>query len=242
MLLYPVKLLTIMFWMYLGIDQLYVLSQQETLVLKILIVMLNHISKCKKVDEHLLQLYKTQLDSALFNNERDKIADIHNRFDNCNKMVTSIVHISDSVLPKTKFRHFLKPYWNQQLKYLHAVMRHRHHEWIIGGRPRNNDHSSYHRYKGAKCLFRSQHRKCAQNYLNELCREIDDAAELDSAFFWKKINNSLKSKSSSTESEVEFNWQMCGDPQQIVTGWGNTLKSYILILKESILVHNLKAK
>ena len=85
MLLYPVKFLTIMFWMYLGIDQLYVLSKQETLVLKILIAMLNHISNGRKVDKHLLQLYKTQLDSALLNNERDNIADIHNRVDNCNK-------------------------------------------------------------------------------------------------------------------------------------------------------------
>ena len=62
-------------------------------------------------------------------------------------------------------------------------MRQRHRVWIIDGRLRNNDHSSYRRYKGAKYLFRSQHRKCAQNYLNELCREIDEAAELDCAFF-----------------------------------------------------------
>ena len=177
--------------------------------------------KWKKVDEHILQLYKTQLDNALLNNECDNIADIHNRIDNRYKnIVTSIVNISDSVLPKTKFRHFLKPYWDQQLKDLHAVMRQRRREWILDGRPRNNDHSSYRRYKGAKCLFRFQHRKCAQNYLNELNREIDDAAELDSAFFWKKINNRRKSKSSSAGSEVEFNGQMCRDPQQIVTGWG----------------------
>ena len=39
----------------------------------------------KKIDEHLLQLYKTQLDSALLNNKRDNIEDIHNRFHNCNK-------------------------------------------------------------------------------------------------------------------------------------------------------------
>ena len=61
-------------------------------------------------------------------------------------------------------------------------MRQRRREWNLDGRPRNNDHSSYRRYKGAKCLFRFQHQKCAQNYLNELNREIDDSAELDSAF------------------------------------------------------------
>ena len=38
--------------------------------------------KWKKVDEHILQLYKTQLDNALLNNECDNIADIHNKIDN----------------------------------------------------------------------------------------------------------------------------------------------------------------
>ena len=103
--------------MYQGIDQLYVLSQQEPIVLKILIAMLNHMLDGKKVDEHILQLYKTQLDNALLDNECDDIADINNRIDNRYKnIVTSIFNISDSVLSKTKFRHFLKPYWDQQLK------------------------------------------------------------------------------------------------------------------------------
>ena len=31
----------------------------------------------------------------------------------------------DNVLPKTKFRSFLKPYWDQKLRDLHAVMRQR---------------------------------------------------------------------------------------------------------------------
>ena len=50
--------------------------------------------KLKKVDKHVLQLYKTKLDSALLNNECDNIADIHNGLDNRYKnIVTSIVNI-----------------------------------------------------------------------------------------------------------------------------------------------------
>ena len=77
--------------------------------------------------------------------------------------------------------------------------------------------------------------------VNELNREIDDAVEFESSIFWKNINNRRKSKSLSVGSEVEFNGQICRDPQQIVTGCGNIFKIYILILKESILTHNLKA-
>ena len=54
-----------------------------------------------------------------------------------------------------------------------------------------------------------------KNYLNELNKDIDDAAELDSAFFWRKINRKRKGST----SEVEFKGQVCSDPQQIATGW-----------------------
>ena len=71
-------------------------------------------------------------------------------------------------------------------------MRQRRRNWIIAGKPRGDTHVSYRTYKNAKCQFRSQHRKCAENYLNDLNKDIDEAAELDSAFFWKKSTRSVK--------------------------------------------------
>ena len=67
------------------------LSQQETLLLKIENLNCDAESHIKR--------------------KNDDIADIHNRIDNrYENIVTSIVNISDSGLPKTNFRHFLKPY------------------------------------------------------------------------------------------------------------------------------------
>ena len=90
---------------------------------------------------------------------------------------------SDSVLPKTKFKPYLKPYWDTTLKDLHAAMRGKRRNWIREGRPRGHTHLSYREYKLTKCLFRTYHRKCAEKFLTELDSDIDQAAEVDSAVF-----------------------------------------------------------
>ena len=71
-------------------------------------------------------------------------------------------------------------------------MRQRRRNWIIAGKPRGDNDESYRQYKHAKRQFRYQNRKCAENYLNELNKDIDDAAELNSAFFWKKNQQKTK--------------------------------------------------
>ena len=60
--------------------------------------------------------------------------------------------------------------------------------WVAKDRPRGNDHVSYRSYRHAKSLFRSYHRKCAEKYLSDLNAEIDQIAEVDSAYFWNKVN------------------------------------------------------
>ena len=143
--------------------------------------------KWKNLNEITLQMYSTKLDIALRNIDCSDIADIHQRIDQKHKNIVSCIqNITDNVLPKTKFRSFLKPYWDQKLRDLDAVMRQRRRSWIVAGKPRGDNHVSYREYKYAKCQFRPQHRKCAEKYLNDLNKDIDEAVELDSVFFWKK--------------------------------------------------------
>ena len=184
--------------------------------------------KWKNLNEITLQMYSTKLDIALSNIDCSDIADIHQRIDQRHKNIVSCIqNISDNVLPKTKFRSFLKPYWDQKIRDLYAVMRQRRRSWIVAGKPRGDNHVSYCEYKNAKCQFRSQHRKCAEKYLNDLNKDIDEAAELDSAFFWKKVNKKRKKSTSSAGSEVEFSkGHVCRDPQQIATGWGEYFQRF----------------
>ncbi|MCG8048280.1 MAG: reverse transcriptase family protein, partial [Candidatus Thiodiazotropha endolucinida] len=106
------------------------------------------------------------------------------------------------------------------MKDLHAGMRQARRLWIAEGRPRGSTFVTYRNYKRSKAIFRSYHRKCAQNYLYELNNEIDKAAEIDSAYFWKKINYRRKLSISHAGNEIEFNGRIRRDPEDIANGWG----------------------
>ena len=71
-----------------------------------------------------------------------------------------------------------------------------------------------------KRLFRLQHRVCAENHLLELNAEIDQAAEVDSRFFWKKVNHRRQQSQTHAGSEIRFDNRVCRDPVDIVSEWG----------------------
>ena len=176
--------------------------------------------KWKRITTNELQMYSSLLDETLNNVDYSNVPyapdRIQKRYDNS---VYNII-TSSEILPKSKFRRFLKPYWDQGLKDLHATMCQTRRLWIAEGRPRGNNYDSYRKYKRAKSLFRSQHRKCAENYLSSLNAEIDKIAEIDSAYFWKKINGRRKMSLACTGSEIEFKGHICRDPEEITLGWG----------------------
>ena len=177
--------------------------------------------KWDKLDEHVLQTYKLELSnllsSASCQTDLDPTVRLEQTYSHIVNVITSV---TDSVLPKTKFRPYLKPYWDTSLKDLHASMRENRRKWIKDGRPRGNMHQSYRLYKTAKCLFRAHHRRCAEKFQTELNIEIDQAAELDSALFWKKVNSRRNNFCTNAGSEIKFGDNVCRDPESIVSGWG----------------------
>lgn len=149
-------------------------------------------------------------------------------------IVACIEIISDSTLPKGNYRHFLKPYLDQNIKDLHAVMRQVRRFWIAEGRPRGNNYESYREYKETNSLFRTYHRNCSEKYSLQLNGEIEEAAEIDAAFFWKKINFRRKLSVSHAGNEIEFNGQVHCDPEDIANGWGCTFIKFTPIQKDRI--------
>ena len=178
--------------------------------------------KWSKLDECILQLYKSELNNAFSSDTFPEHPDPRMRLDYTYlKIINSITTVSDRILPKTKFRPYLKPYWDRNLKDLHAAMREKRRKWIIEGRPRGLNFSTYKDYKNAKRLFRAQHPKCAEAFLTELNLEIDQAAELDSAVFWKKVNSRRKLSHINAGAEIKFGSNVCRDPKEIAKGWGH---------------------
>ena len=103
--------------------------------------------------------------------------------------------------------------------------------WISESRPRGNNYESYQKYKRAKCLFRSRHRKCADKYLSSLNAEIDEIAEIDSAYFWKRVYGRRKLSSVGTGCQIEFKGSIGRDPEEIATGWGDYFWGIMIIIR-----------
>lgn len=59
-----------------------------------------------------------------------------------------------------------------------------------------------------------------KDFLLELNAEIDQAAEVDSNLFLKKVNSRRHKSHSHTGSEIKFGDNVCREPEDIVSGWG----------------------
>ena len=192
--------------------------------------------KWDKLDPGILQLYSSELSSLLSShffkvdfNAKDKLDQTYTN------IINSITAASDLILPRTKFKPYLKPCWDFTLKDFHAAMREKRRQWNRANRPRGNRHSSYKDYKSAKCLFRAHHRRCADNFLTEINIDIDQAAKVDSALFWKKLNCRKKFLNTEAGCETKCGTTVSRDPEHIVSGWGIILKICILTLSDLIM-------
>ena len=110
-----------------------------------------------------------------------------------NTVVSSLDKVSDSSFPKTDFKKYLKPYWNETFSALHEDMKSKRSNWIITDRPRDGDeyYLSYKNAKMQKRIFRCLHRQTVQNYLKQMHEDIDKLAEVDSGIFWREVKSTL---------------------------------------------------
>ncbi len=122
----------------------------------------------KKAQKEHIANYQSEISSSLqsvtseLNLPPQCTTDLDIIYDN---FVTSMCKCSDDCIPKSKFRSFLKPYWNAELTDLHRNMKTMRRVWAACGRPRGSEHISYSEYKDAKRRFRRCHRLCAESLL-----------------------------------------------------------------------------
>ncbi|MES9879927.1 MAG: reverse transcriptase domain-containing protein, partial [Sedimenticola sp.] len=148
-------------------------------------------------------------------------------------LVQTMLYSSDLYIPKSSYKHFLKPYWNSELKQLHDYELKMRRLWIHDHKPRGHEFRSYFNYKEAKRRFRSYHRKCIEGYISQLDADIDTAAEMNSAQFWKLYNTRRKSSCNAAGSEINFNGQVLRDPEQIANGWGTFFAELYSVAEET---------
>ncbi|MCG7877806.1 MAG: hypothetical protein N0C90_15945, partial [Candidatus Thiodiazotropha endolucinida] len=180
----------------------------------------------KKVTCDLANEFKTCLNSneVLQNIEH---CDINTKVDIDNVLSNMTNEVKSTALqcfPEKQFKHFLKPYWSDQLNTLHKDMRQKRADWLICGRPRGIESSAYNIYKNAKRLFRKKHRHAIDEYFRKKVDEIDKCAEVDSSLFWRLVNGRRKQSASAPGAEMNFNGKLASSPQEITDEWANYFK------------------
>ena len=143
-------------------------------------------------------------------------ADIDNMY---LSIVQVINNVTNACIPKTEFKPYIKPYWNDALSRQHKLMKSQRMKWIDKGRPRGDAYQSYREYKSAKRDFERKHREAIYNYITELEKELDSAAELDNNEFWRLINKRKPRVRGRVIGSMEFNGTTYTNPEDILVGW-----------------------
>ena len=175
----------------------------------------------KMVSDETLINYRQRLSDDIsiqniLNNDFVSETDISNAY---STIVSVVKKAAVESLPIKKFKSFLKPYWNDELKGLHKEMKCKRANWIRSGRPRGNNSESYTIYKTAKCDFRRIHRRIVDAFMKRQIEEIDRVAEIDSTLFWRLVNAKRKKSASAVCADINFNGHMASTPQEITDGW-----------------------
>lgn len=139
-------------------------------------------------------------------------------------MTSSICQANNCCFPKSKFRHYLKPYWDNDLKMANNISKTKRWSWVMLGKPQSGP--AYIEYKNAKKHFRYLHRKKVNQFLVKTHEEIDKYAEIDSAYFWKLVNNRRKMSNTACGGEMIFNGSTYRDLRLSTTNGAIILKTY----------------
>ena len=108
-------------------------------------------------------------------------------------IISNLQRASSKILPRNRFKKFLKPKWTAEVAPFHAAMRAARVMWIKRGRPRDENDTSYTNYKQAKTIFRNKLRNVYLKVELDFFQEIDNAASVDHNKFWSLIKRNKRS-------------------------------------------------
>ncbi|XP_053388470.1 uncharacterized protein LOC128551599, partial [Mercenaria mercenaria] len=172
--------------------------------------------KPQNIDKFRAYLNSSNVLSECISREISSTKDIDELY---SKIISTIQEASDKCIPKSKFKPFIKPYWNSDLDRYHKNMSIKRTLWLNENRPRYENCTSFKEYKDSKRMFRTLHRKVVQQYVEKVETEIDTAAEIDNNEFWRLINKERKKNRTSPVFEMNFNDNICNNPVDINRGW-----------------------
>ena len=112
--------------------------------------------------------------------------------------INSILIKAARVVPKSKFKAHLRPYWNKELSELKFIKVQKYKTWVDAGRPRDQSNPVWRDYKASKKMFVKTLRRLSKQYDNEQVVQAVEASNIDRGLFWRLVKKSRKGISNKT--------------------------------------------
>ena len=133
--------------------------------------------------------------------------------------IISCIKKHESVVPVTKFRANIKPFWCKELKDLKRVKVNAYREWSNAGKPRDPNHYLYLRNKEAKKRFRHRLKQISKGYDERKIEEAARSAEFDHTHFWRLLKRERDGPKVRTPSVKNQNGKVVHDVDDILKVW-----------------------
>ena len=133
--------------------------------------------------------------------------------------VVNALHEAAEVIPKTKFKKHLKPYWCSELSDLKRDKMYWFGKWKGEGRTRDSENFVYQQMKKAKKLFHKRIRQLSNGYHNQMVQEAATKAEVNRTDFWKYVKRMNQKNKPSYSAITNSNGKVVYELDQVLEVW-----------------------
>ena len=194
----------------------------------------------KRCTVEQLNRYQEHLNSLLSSVVREgNLPDVNDFYE---ELINSIKK-ADQILPRVKFKSYIKPFWNEELKVLRKSVMAARAEWKQAGSPRQRSSILYMKYKKLKCEYRREQRRAIWEFQRKEFNEIGNTQDLDNEKFWRLINNKARGKNKKgKDMSLEVDGEFITDPKQMADLWANYFETLATPLKDNRIYDQLHKK
>ena len=141
---------------------------------------------------------------------------------------------ADQILPRVKFKSYIKPFWNENLKSLRKSVMAARVKWIQAGSPRQQSNTFYMKYKMLKCEYRREQRRAAWEFQRKEFNDIGNLQNLDNEKFWRLLHNKARGKNKKKEKmSLKIDGEFITDSQQLADLWANYFETLVTPLQDN---------
>ena len=151
--------------------------------------------------------------------QTDEVDIDNNTIDACFEEIITRLKVRSKVIPTSRYRKNLRPYWNEKLTGLKRSKVLKHRAWVDKGRPRIAGDVYWESHKAARKEFVKELRRVHREYENASVNEVINAAGTDRGCFWKLVKRSRGTRGDSTSSIKNKDGKVVNSVEEVLDVW-----------------------